>query len=76
MRWLIADSGCTKHMVHDKQLFSNYRTHNGRVDGANPDAPLEAVGIGDVTIQVNDSDNNVQTLVTAAALCGPRGAGI
>ncbi|POM62361.1 hypothetical protein PHPALM_28491, partial [Phytophthora palmivora] len=68
--WTI-DSGCTRHVSHEPQWFTDITTSGGSITvGGNNQIPIE--GIGRVKLQVSDSKGNMPKLTLHGVLCAPQ----
>ncbi|POM79624.1 Hypothetical protein PHPALM_2655 [Phytophthora palmivora] len=68
--WTI-DSGCTRHVSHEPQWFTDITTSGGSITvGGNNQIPIE--GIGRVELQVSDSKGNMQKLTLHGVLYAPQ----
>ena len=70
-RHLIVDTGCSDHIVNQKELFMNLRTVDEK-SVRDPKGNLTAIeGIGDVLITVQSNSGNMVELILRNVLCVP-----
>ncbi|KAE9126093.1 hypothetical protein PF010_g5393 [Phytophthora fragariae] len=68
--WTI-DSGCTRHVTHEAQWFSNISASGGSITvGGKNQIPIE--GIGRVELEVIDSKRNMKKLILHDVLYAPQ----
>ncbi|KAL3667485.1 hypothetical protein V7S43_019054 [Phytophthora oleae] len=68
--WTI-DSGCTRHVTHESQWFTDITTSGGSITvGGNNQIPIE--GIERVELEVADSKGNTQKLILHGVLYAPQ----
>ena len=68
---LIVDTGCSDHIVNQKELFMNLRTVDEK-SVRDPKGNLTAIeGIGDVLITVQSNSGNMVELILRNVLCVP-----
>lgn len=52
--WVLADSGCSNHMFHDRSVFRSYQPLNGPSVNLGDDTTIPSSGMGSVTFAIGD----------------------